>query len=108
MTCRIYYIRSRTNHRTDDLGFLEYIGSTTKDDWDDIRRDWLRKGKHYNSPLQNAWNKYGERGIQRTHEIVASCECGHLYNWSQYTCRQSRSLSCPDCGRPLPPKGKLE
>ncbi len=61
---RIYYIRNKSARRKDDLGFKEYIGSTIKDDWEEVRRGWLQEGKHYSRSLQNAWNKYDEASFE--------------------------------------------
>ena len=53
----IYKIRNKVNGKY-------YVGSTQNLEQGLVdRREWLRKNKHYNPHLQNAWNKYGEENF---------------------------------------------
>ena len=54
----IYQIKSKQNNRV-------YVGSSKniRTRWRD-HRSALRKNRHGNQPLQNAWNKYGEESFQ--------------------------------------------
>ena len=46
------------------LDDMRYVGSTQDLEQGLVdRREWLRKNKHYNPHLQNAWNKYGEENF---------------------------------------------
>ena len=69
-TCGIYKIINKINGRF-------YIGSS-----DNIERRFnrhfldLRKNKHDNQHLQNAWNKYGKEAFMT--EVVKSCRCEDL------------------------------
>lgn len=44
----------------------------------------LRKNKHYNPPLQNSWNKYGEDNFK--FEILVECEKEFLFSEEHYWC----------------------
>jgi len=64
--CGVYGIRNVVNNKW-------YVGSSKH-----ILRRWcvehispLRRGKHHNNPLENAWNKYGEESF----EFVVIEEC---------------------------------
>lgn len=63
----VYAIRCLTNNRV-------YVGSAARSfrhRWSRHRTD-LRRQKHCNKALQNAWNKYGDQGFQ--FEILLVCD----------------------------------
>lgn len=73
MTSGIYVIYNTVNNKA-------YIGQSK-----DIRQRWwshrhsLRKNKHGNSHLQNAWNKYGEEAFD--FGVLKLCELSELDHW---------------------------
>lgn len=74
--CGIYCIKNKINGKF-------YIGSS-----EDIRHRWyehvfkLRKNKHINQHLQNAWNKYTEDNFEFL--VIESCIKEELLNKEQY------------------------
>ncbi|MGL5079095.1 MAG: GIY-YIG nuclease family protein, partial [Waterburya sp.] len=75
MTCGVYQIKNKLDGKI-------YIGSSA-----DIERRWeghkkmLRTKKHYNSKLQEAWDKYGEETF--TFEILSVTDYVNLKNEEQ-------------------------
>jgi len=75
MISGIYVIRNKVNGK-------RYIGSTNN-----IKRRWkehaclLRKGKHDNSHLQRAWDKYGEDNFEFV--VILECSVEQLLNFEQ-------------------------
>lgn len=80
-----------------------YIGSAIN-----INRRWnyhksyLKRNKHFNKKLQNAWNKYGEENFQ--FEIVEECEKEKLIEREQYWIDFTKS--CGKKGYNLRPNAK--
>lgn len=72
----IYYIRNNDNQKL-------YIGSAIS-----IfhrlaqHKRLLRKSKHFNSHLQSAWNKYGEKAFE--FEILCNCSLDELITKEEY------------------------
>jgi group I intron endonuclease len=70
MNTGIYVITNTVNGK-------EYVGSTTK-----LHKRWgqhkteLKFNRHFNSLLQNAWNKYGESSF--SYRIVENCDKDEL------------------------------
>ena len=68
---------------TNRLGFYKYIGQSRN-----ILKRWkehkyrLRRNKHHNPYLQNAWNKYGERNFN--FEVIEFCKDYELNDKEQY------------------------
>jgi group I intron endonuclease len=83
MNFGIYAIRNIVNGR-------RYIGSTGKlsERWGQHRRE-LNRGTHFNSYLQNAWNKYGENSF--AYEIVEECSSSALMNKEEYWIKNLQS-----------------
>ena len=80
MTCGIYSILNKTNGKI-------YVGqsSNIEDRWH-YHRKKLRKSFHYNTHLQNAWNKYGEDSFE--FDILEKCSYESLNDnerwWIEY------------------------
>ena len=74
--CGVYKITNKVNGKI-------YIGSSK-----DIYKRWkhhvcrLNSGKHVNSYLQNAWNKYGEDSF--IFDIQEVCDENHIREREQY------------------------
>ena len=76
----IYRIRNKINNK-------RYVGSAQNfnERWDFHKKE-LQKGIHYNSYLQNAWNKYGKKNfafeieeeVEGNREALITCEQDYL------------------------------
>lgn len=83
MTCGIYKIENVKNNK-------KYIGQSVN-----IEQRWqrhkyeLNAQKHYNSYLQNAWNKYGENAF--VFEIIEKCPRELLDNKERYWIQKNNS-----------------
>jgi group I intron endonuclease len=64
-------------------GFCKYVGQTYcfSKRWTEHKR-LLRKGKHGNTHLQHAWNKYGERHFRFT--VLEFCQLEYLNEREQF------------------------
>jgi len=76
----IYMIYNLQNHK-------RYVGSSVDCSFNSsgrwyFHRNLLRKNKHYNFYLQNAWNKYGEQNF--IFETIEECEKEKLIEREQY------------------------
>lgn len=76
MNSGIYAIRNTINNK-------RYIGSTLglHKRYSQHQRD-LKRGKHFNSCLQRAWNKYGE--INFCYEIIEHCDAEMLLTREEF------------------------
>jgi group I intron endonuclease len=76
MNCGLYKIKNKVNSKF-------YIGSSNniKRRWKEGHLNKLKKNKHDNQHLQNAWNKYGEDNFSL--EIYKSCEPNSLIKEEQ-------------------------
>lgn len=99
--CGIYKIESLTNRKL-------YIGSAIniKERWRSHKK-LLKKDKHYNKHLQNAWNKYGEDNF--SFEIIECVEYKNILiereqYWLDYYNSYDRKIGyniSPTAGSPL-------
>lgn len=76
MTCGIYEIKNTINNK-------RYIGQSINIEkrWQNHKRE-LKTQKHYNSHLQNSWNKYGESAF--VFSIIEKCPKELLDEREQY------------------------
>lgn len=72
----IYQIRNTVNGK-------RYIGSAINiyNRWA-THKKFLNKGRHHNTPLQRAWDKYGKDAF--VFELIEDCEKSRLINREQY------------------------